>query len=64
MHIETCRFLPSYDRCSSGTTESGIVRLRRYDALLIAKIELTHSIASIHSSCSQGRMRFSAPTSD
>jgi hypothetical protein len=29
---------------------------------LIAKIELTHSIASIHSSCSQGRMRFSAPT--
>jgi hypothetical protein len=29
---------------------------------LIAKIELTHPIASIHSSCSQGRMRFSAPT--
>ena len=29
---------------------------------LIAKIELTHSIASIYSSCSQGRMRFSAPT--
>jgi hypothetical protein len=29
---------------------------------LIAKIGLTHSIASIHSSCPQGRMRFSAPT--
>jgi hypothetical protein len=28
---------------------------------LIAKIGLTHSIASIHSSCPQGRMRFSAP---
>ncbi len=28
---------------------------------LIAKIELTHSIASIHSSCSQGRMRFRHP---
>jgi hypothetical protein len=31
MHIETCRFLPPYDRCSSGTTKSGIVRPRRYD---------------------------------
>ena len=29
MHIETCRFPPPYDRCSSGTTKSGIVRLRR-----------------------------------
>jgi hypothetical protein len=31
MHIETCRFPPPYDRCSSGTTKSGIVCLRRYD---------------------------------
>jgi putative transposase len=31
MHIKTCRFLPPYDRCSSGATKSGIVRPRRYD---------------------------------
>ncbi len=31
MHIETCRFPPPYDRCSSGTTKSGIVCLRLYD---------------------------------
>jgi hypothetical protein len=31
MHIETCRFPPPYDRCSSGTTKGGIVCLRRYD---------------------------------
>ena len=31
MHIETCRFPPPYDRCSSGTTKSGIVRLRPWD---------------------------------
>jgi hypothetical protein len=33
MHIETCRFPPPYDRCSSGTTKRGIVCLRRYDVL-------------------------------
>ena len=26
-----CRFPAPYDRCSSGTTKSGIVRLRRWD---------------------------------
>ena len=31
MHIETRRFPPPYDRCSSGTTKSGIGCLRRYD---------------------------------
>jgi hypothetical protein len=31
MHIETRRFPPPYDRCSSGTTKSRIVCLRRYD---------------------------------
>jgi hypothetical protein len=31
MRIETCRFPPPYDRCSSGTTKNGIVCLRRYD---------------------------------
>src|ERR1039458_2251226 len=31
MHIETYRFPPPHDSCSSGTTKSGIVCLRRYD---------------------------------
>ena len=31
MHIETYRFPPPYDRYSSGTTKSGIVRLRPWD---------------------------------
>jgi hypothetical protein len=31
MHMETRRFPPPYDRCSSDTTKSGIVCLRRYD---------------------------------
>ena len=37
------------------------MHLRRCNMPLIAKIELTHTIASIHSSCSQGRMRFRHP---
>ena len=63
MHIETCLFptavrplLIWYDQEACGCTARTIP--------LIAKIELTHSIASIHSSCSQGRMRFSTPTAN
>ena len=31
MHVETYRFPPPYDGGSSGTSKSGIVRLRRWD---------------------------------